>query len=412
MAEGNIIDWQWDFGDGQAASGATVTHRYAAAGTYQVSLTLTSDSSSPSCQRVAARHVVTINASPVADAGADQEVAVDQEVVFDASASSDSDGGITAYEWNFGDGATASDIEVRHRYRDPGTYVVRLTVHDNAGLSNSTESDELTVIVNPAPAPAVAGPGVACVDETIAWQAGDSVNESATYEWSFGDGASANAREASHAYEKVGWYSLALGADDGKGLANSRQFSTRKIHVNQPPHAAAGPDQMTCPGDTVVFDGSASRDLDGALIRHLWDFGDGATSEGARAEHIFAEPGTYSVTLTVSDDAASSCSSIRDTLEVFVNAPPVANAGSDREVWIGGANDAVLLDGTASSDPDGQALSHTWQIGAAASAFGERIRHTLTEPGETPVTLTVSDTSGLACGTASSTVRIIARQRN
>jgi hypothetical protein len=77
----------------------------------------------------------------------------------------------------------------------------------------------------------------------------------------------------------------------------------------------------------------------------------------------------------------------------------------------------VLLDGSASSDPDGQALSHTWQIGdgqigPAASEFGERVRHVFTEPGGIPVTLTVTDTSGLACGTASSTVRIIAKERN
>jgi hypothetical protein len=99
-------------------------------------------------------------------------------------------------------------------------------------------------------------------------------------------------------------------------------------------------------------------------------------------------------------------------MDVFVNAPPVAEPGGDREVFIGGANDAVLLDGSASSDPDGQALSHTWQIGAGASEFGERVRHTFTEPGEIPVTLTVADTSGLACGTTSSTVKIIAKERN
>ncbi len=99
-------------------------------------------------------------------------------------------------------------------------------------------------------------------------------------------------------------------------------------------------------------------------------------------------------------------------MEFFVNKPPVDYKVSDREVFIGGANDAVLLDGSASSDPHGQALSHTWQIGAGSSEFGERVRHTFTEPGEIPVTLTVADTSGLACGTTSSTVKIIARERN
>jgi PKD repeat protein len=430
MADGNIVDWRWDFGDGQTANGATVEHRYAEAGTYQVSLTLTSDSPSPSCQKVSIRHVITVNAPPVADAGTDQQVAVGEEAVFDASASADPDGGLTAYQWDFGDGATASGIEVRHRYRTPGTYTAMLTVRDGADLANSTARDELVVVVNPAPEPAIAGPEVACVGETVAWQAdisagdadadADNVGKKADadadnvgrFVWYFGDGASANSPRASHAYGKAGWYSLTLAADDGRGLSNSRQLSARTIHVNRPPHPAAGPDQATCPGDTVRFDGAASADPDGLITRQHWDFGDGASAEGATVDHVFAEPGTYTVTLTVTDDAGSGCSSTSDTLEVFVNAPPVADAGADRDVWIGGANDAVLLDGSASHDPDGQALTHTWQIGNGGSAFGERVRHTLTELGDTPVTLTVSDTSGLACGTASSTVHLTAKQRN
>lgn len=412
MSEGNIIDWQWDFGDSNSGSGATVEHQYAEAGTYQVSLTLTSDSPSPSCQRVTARHVITVNAQPTADAGPDQEVAVAQETVFNAAGSSDADGGLVAYDWDFGDGATASGIEVRHRYSEAGTYTARLTVRDEADLPNSSAHDEITVVVNPDPAPAIAGPGVACIGESVAWQAGESLGDGANFQWSFGDGSAAQARDASHAYAEAGWYSLSLSADDGRGIANSRQLATRTIHVNQPPHAAAGANQSTCAGDTVQFDAVASTDPDGALIAYHWDFGDGTTGDGAKVEHIFAEPGTYNVTLTVTDDAGSTCSASTDGLEVFVNAPPVPDPGPDREIWIGGANDAVLLDGTASSDPDGQALSHVWQIGNGGSAFGERVRHTLTEAGETPVTLTVSDTSGLACGTASSTVTFTARQRN
>ena len=81
-------------------------------------------------------------------------------------------------------------------------------------------------------------------------------------------------------------------------------------------------------------------------------------------------------------------------------------------MFIGGANDAVLLDGSASSDADGGALTYTWQIGDGGSELGERVRHTFTAPGKIPVTLTVADTSGLACGTAATTVNIVARPRD
>lgn len=411
MAEGNITDWRWDFGDGGTASGETVPHQYARAGTYAVSLTLRSDSPSPTCQVISARRLVTVNDPPVADAGPDQHVAVDEEAVFDASASKDPDGGIVAYEWDFGDGATATGIEARHRYRAAGTYTATLVVRDGADLANSSTDDRLTVTVNPEPAPAIEGPAVACIGEEVAWRSGAAAATATAYQWAFGDGAKATSASAAHAYSSPGRYSLVLLADDGKGRANSRQQATRIVHVNLPPDAEAGPDRMACPGDTLTFDASASRDPDGTITAWRWDFGDGASADGVTVGHAFGAPGTYRVSLTAIDDAASSCSATTDTLSVMVNASPVADAGGDREVWIGGANDAVLLDGSASSDPDGQALSHTWQVGDAASEIGERVRHTFAMPGDVPVTLTVSDTSGLACGTASRTVHILARQR-
>ena len=413
MKDGQIIDWHWDFGDGESADGPTASHRYAQPGRYQVALTLKSDSPSPTCQLVSARHLITINAPPVAAAGADKHIGVGEETVFDASASKDPDGGIVSYDWDFGDGTKASGIEVTHTYEKPGSYTAKLVVRDEADLPNSSASDEVAVTVNPAPAPAIAGPDVACVDEQATWRPGGAADPAGeSYKWSFGDGDTASSKEAGHAYKKPGWYSLALFADDGKGLANSKQESTKVVHVNRPPHAEAGPDQMVCPGDTVAFDGSASRDLDGKIKLYRWDFGDGTALEGDKVEHVFDKPGTYKVTLTVTDDQGSTCSATTDSMDVVVNAPPVANAGKDREVFIGGANDAVLLDGSASRDPDNGALSYTWQIGDGKSETGERVRHTFTTPGKIPVTLMVADTSGLTCGTAAATINIVARPRD
>jgi len=69
---------------------------------------------------------------------------VNEEVTFNASKSNDPDGTIISYNWNFGDGKTATGRIVTHKYSSPGTYMVSLTVTDNDGLTD-TETKEITV---------------------------------------------------------------------------------------------------------------------------------------------------------------------------------------------------------------------------------------------------------------------------
>ena len=87
---------------------------------------------------MSARHLITINAPPVAAAGDDKHIGVGEETVFDASASKDPDGGIVSYDWDFGDGTKASGIEVAHTYEKPGSYTAKLVVRDEADLPNSS----------------------------------------------------------------------------------------------------------------------------------------------------------------------------------------------------------------------------------------------------------------------------------
>ncbi|MHB8586722.1 MAG: PKD domain-containing protein, partial [Thermoplasmatota archaeon] len=74
---------------------------------------------------------------PIAVAGLDTTAKVNQTISFDGSASNDPDGYVVSYHWNFGDGTSASGAKVSHAFSQTGTYVVNLSVTDNAGLSNS-----------------------------------------------------------------------------------------------------------------------------------------------------------------------------------------------------------------------------------------------------------------------------------
>ncbi|MDX6750366.1 PKD domain-containing protein [Geminicoccaceae bacterium 1502E] len=411
---GRITGWRWDFGDGATAEGPVAHHAYQKAGSHVVTLSLATEGGVAACSTAEARRAITVNAPPVAVADAPLEAAVGEELVFDGSRSRDPDGGITAWRWDFGDGATAFGVNARHRYGASGRYEVTLTVADDAGLANSEVQARHTVAVNAPPEPALDAPLAACPGEELRLSAARSRDADGTiarHAWSFGDGTGAEGPEVAHAYERPGLYALTLVVDDGSGLANARRQLVRPLRVNRTPRAEAGPDRMVCPGEEVRFDAGRSHDPDGALTGWRWIFGDGAEAEGAQVAHGFAEPGSYEVVLEVTDDSGSACAVGRDTVRVLVNAPPVAHAGGDREGFVGGAHDELLFDATQSADADGQPLSYVWELGDGVRLAGDRVRHSYAEPGLYDVRLVARDGSGLPCGEASDQVSVRLRGR-
>ena len=145
-----ITSWEWDFGDGTTGSGQTVTHRYAQAGSYQVILTVTNDCG----QTASAKKTITVSApktptptpTPAPECPRpsaiisryETSVYVEQEVEFSASGSSGGDTrSIVSYEWDFGDGATASGETVTHAWKETGKYTVVLTVTNDCGATDT-----------------------------------------------------------------------------------------------------------------------------------------------------------------------------------------------------------------------------------------------------------------------------------
>jgi PKD repeat protein len=138
--DGTITSYTWSFGDGATGSGATVSHMYAAGGKYPVTLTVTDNGSATATQS----NAVTANSPPVASFKFSCQ---GHRCSFDGSASTDSDGTVTNYVWNFGDGATGSGAMVTHNYAGPGTYTVKLTVTDNGGATG-VKSNNVEVAPN------------------------------------------------------------------------------------------------------------------------------------------------------------------------------------------------------------------------------------------------------------------------
>ena len=142
--DGVISKYRWDFGDGHSALGKTYSHTYTDVGSHLVELAVTDDKGAVG---LATRTIVVRkesastpapNQPPVAQIAATPTSGPAPLLVnFNASGSSDPDGTIRQYQWDFGDGALGSGSTISHTFVNTGTYNVQLTVTDNDGETNS-----------------------------------------------------------------------------------------------------------------------------------------------------------------------------------------------------------------------------------------------------------------------------------
>jgi len=177
-------------------------------------------------------------------------------------------------------------------------------------------------------------------------------------------------------------------ANDGLAVSNISSVSVTVNPPNQPPIATAGPDQTVNEDDTVTFDGSTSSDPDGTITAYNWDFGDGSSASGSSTTHVYTSQGTYTITLTVTDNAGLTDTDI--ALVTVNNLPPVANAGLDKS---GNVNESITFDGSASTDTtsDIPSLIYEWSFGDGQTALGKIVTHSYQTQGIYTSTLTVTD---------------------
>lgn len=229
--DGSIQLFQWDFGDGGKAEGIIVTHRYETAGDFTVTLTVTDErqSKSTTTRQIKIENTVP----PVAHFNFEpQEGNTNTLFTFDGSSSTDSDGRIQSYEWEFGDGAIATGTNVTHKFSQKGDFSVRLTVTDNDGLEGLREKD-LKIIGNPPIASFSITPSTGTTDTIFSFDASASSDidgRIVEYRWLIENNTFTN-RIPRYSFTREGTFEILLTVTDNDGETDT---STGTLLVNPP----------------------------------------------------------------------------------------------------------------------------------------------------------------------------------
>jgi PKD repeat protein len=220
-------------------------------------------------------------------------------------------GAIVEYRWSFGDGSTAQGAVVSHTFDDPQTYGVTLTVTNDRGGSGSL-TQAVTVGAGEAPtADFVFSPTAPDVGQHVPFNA--SASRAAPgrtivqYLWNWGDGDDDTGMLDEHDYFLAGVYTVTLTVVDDVGQQGT-VAKTVTVGSGSPTAAfTVSPEPPVSTGTQVTFNASSSAAVGGSsIVSYTWSFGDG-TGSGPNAtptvNKTYAVANTYTVTLTVIDDA-------------------------------------------------------------------------------------------------------------
>lgn len=160
---------------------------------------------------------------------------------FDATGSTDSDGSVADYRWDFGDGNTAFGMNPGHVYSAAGQYSIMLVVTDNDGATGDSAQVVDVVAAGVSNNPPAASFTSSCADLDCNFDASGSTDSDGTivsYDWTFGDGQFGTGQLANHIYAAAGSYTVRIDVTDNMGAASS---STQNISVSGGAAAVDGP---------------------------------------------------------------------------------------------------------------------------------------------------------------------------
>ena len=372
---GTIASWEWDFGDGTTGNTQHPSHVYTAAGNYNVTLRIRN---SNGCVRTLSKpQYIQINNGVTADFTNNIPNSCNPPANIQFQNLTTGTGAIT-YQWDFGDGNTATLPNPNHNYAATGSYTVTLIAVSSTGCRDTIVKTSAITIGSVSAS--FTSADTVCVNAPLVLTNTSSPTPG-TAVWDFGDGTNAVAISGVKAYNIPGTYTIKMVANFG-----ACTDSATKI-VTVLPKPTAGFTATRPNGCSAVHSVNFTNTSTGA-VSYQWNFGDGATSTAATPTHTYTGFGTYNVTLIATN--ADGCS---DTLvqAAFVTIEPA-------EVTIRNlpGRGCVPFDYTFSTsvtslDP---VVLYEWNFGDGNTGTGATPTHTYTAQGIYTVSVIITTATG------------------
>lgn len=374
----SVTNWNWSFGDTGSSSTQNPSYIYSNGGNYTVQLIATN---SNGCADTSTQPI-TILSSPVA-AFTYSHTCTGSNTIFNNL--TDSSGLVSVtYVWDFGDTTSSSQVAPVHSYNNTGSYSAVLIA---SGSNSCNDTLASTVIVTDAPIPnftastALACTGNAVTFDDVSFSGSDSV---IFRRWNFGDNSADDSLETvNHIYAASGTYTVTLTIATPSYCDTTIQ---KNITVVQSP-AASFTAVSSCFGIPADFTNTTVPAAGDPVTIYHWAFGDSTFSQAFDTTHIYAQTGTYNVTLIAISQAGCI-----DSITLTANSYELPQADFNNYPLLCTDTIASFID--LSSITSDTIMQWSWSFGDGNTSSDQNPVNIYTTPGTKVVTLVTTSNHG------------------